>query len=111
MQISFSSICFLQRRKSQRTNLWTSNLESLRKEAYERSSFLGAATKKRGNSSDSAPDPLLSSFIRNSSFTDNKNHRAVNCDAATKGPSCLSAQRYLSPNLLFTMKNIVHVQT
>lgn len=88
----------LKRRKSQRTNLWTSNLESIQRESYGSTSFVGAATGKKGDSSDSAPDPLLSSFINNSSFEDGKSQHEANFDAVTDEPSTLHVQS-LDPSI------------
>lgn len=87
---------FSQRRKSQRLNLWTSNLESMQREPYESTSFFEAAIRKKGDSSYSAQVPLLSSFINNLSFEDGKSHQEANLNAVTGEPLSLHVQRYLT---------------
>ncbi|OVA20591.1 Drought induced 19 protein-like [Macleaya cordata] len=51
------------RRKSQRSGQWTNSSAMLGKELRELSSFLGVNSTFKGNTLDSAPDPLLSPFL------------------------------------------------
>ncbi|ONK67969.1 uncharacterized protein A4U43_C05F5730 [Asparagus officinalis] len=83
---------FLKRTKSRRANLWCGNPESVGKEPYGHNCFDRGPTEKRGSLSDSVSGPLLSSFVYNLSFTDSKNHREDNSDAAELDPSSLHEQ-------------------
>ncbi|KAK9278540.1 hypothetical protein L1049_028109 [Liquidambar formosana] len=52
------------RRKSHKSGFWTNSSTSLGKELRELSSFLGSTSRNsRGNTHESAPDPLLSPFL------------------------------------------------
>ncbi|XP_038989780.1 protein DEHYDRATION-INDUCED 19 homolog 6-like [Phoenix dactylifera] len=86
----------LKRRKSQKTSVWTNNSSMVEKEPYDVCSFQVASANCQGEAPpDSAPDPLLLSFI--CSIT-SPNMNSPEEDSADVGPTSLHGQS-LEPSI------------
>ncbi|OAY69854.1 Protein DEHYDRATION-INDUCED 5 [Ananas comosus] len=78
----------LKRRRSHKASLWMNDSGPIEKERYEISSFSDVASNsRRRHSAESAPDPLLSSFLCNTNFLDTNSGEVNHESELTSGDS------------------------
>lgn len=97
-QLCLTMICYLQRRKkTQKPGFWSYSSTMLGKDFRELSSFLGSSSMSgRENVHDSAPDPLLSTFICNVPFSDPKCNQEDGRSSTIAASTTSDVPRYFS---------------